>query len=127
MMEVFSRAVDEVVGHDITQMPDAAIRAEFIGLSREGDRLACRRSLLLAALHGRGIPAGDGASSTPPWVQSQTGQRYSEAKASLDAGLACVAMPLTAKAWEQGEISTSAVVTTSTATPARPTRLWASA
>jgi Domain of unknown function (DUF222) len=75
------------------------------------DRREAIAARFLAAVHLRGIPAGDGASSTPPWVQSETGQRWGDARASLDAGLACESMPLMAKAWEQGEISTSAVRT----------------
>ncbi len=66
---------------------------------------------LIAAVHHRTIPLGDGSSSTPAWVQSQTGQRSSEAKASLETGLACESLALTAKAWVQGEISTGAVRT----------------
>jgi hypothetical protein len=78
---------------------------------REIDRLEASAARLLAGVHHRGIPAGDGAASTPAWSQWQTGQRVSEARASLDAGTACESLPLTAKAWAQGEISASAART----------------
>ncbi len=97
-----------MVENDIELMVDAAVHAEYVDLSREADRIDCRRALLVAAIHRRGIPNGDGAASTPMWVQRQTGQRSNEAKASLDAGLACETLPLTAKAWAQGEISAGA-------------------
>jgi hypothetical protein len=41
-------------------------------------------------------------------VQAHTGQRVGEARASLEAGLGLERLPLTAKAWAQGEISASA-------------------
>jgi hypothetical protein len=101
-------AVDLMVSNDIDSMPDAAVRAEFVELSRESDRLEHRRARLLAAIHRRGIPFESGASSTPAWVQAHTGQRVGEARSSLEAGLALETLPLTAKAWAQGEISASA-------------------
>jgi Domain of unknown function (DUF222) len=45
------------------------------------------------------------------WAQAKTGQRSADAKALLETGLACESLPLTAKAWVQGEISTSAART----------------
>ena len=89
-------------------MSDATIRAEFLENRRDTDRLECRTAALLAALHRRGVPSGDGAASTPAWVEYQTGQRACEARTSLEAGLACGSLPLTAKSWSQGEISASA-------------------
>jgi Domain of unknown function (DUF222) len=92
-------------------MVDSAVRAEYIELSHVADRIEHRRARLLAAIHHRGIAFENGASSTPAWVQWQTGQRRGEARASLDAGVACETLPLTAKAWAQGEISASAART----------------
>ena len=100
--------VDRLVATDVSSLADAAIRAEFLENRRESDRLEFRNAVLLAALHRRGVPSGDGAASTPAWVEHQTGQRASEARALLDAGLACDTLPLTAKSWAQGEISASA-------------------
>src|SRR5204863_9816236 len=109
MSGALSAAVDELVGRDVSGMCDSEMRETYIGLRRELDRLEAFAAELLAGLHHRGIAAGDGAASAPAWSQVQTGQRWADAKASLDAGLACEALPLTAKAWAQGEISTSAV------------------
>ena len=100
--------LDEIIGTDISSMSDAAIRAEAIAGRRVSDRLESRNAALLAAVHRRGIALGDGAASTASWVQWQTGQCRKDAKQSLDAGLACESLPLTAKAWAQGEISASA-------------------
>jgi hypothetical protein len=104
-------AVDDLVDTDMSLMSDAALRVELLDLRREIDRLECYAASVLAGVHRRGIPRGEGASSTPVWVQSQTGQRASDARASLDAGKACESLPLTAKAWGQGEISASAART----------------
>ena len=78
---------------DIDDMVDAGVRAEYIELSRTVDRLEHRRARLLIAIHRRGIPLENGASSTPAWVQYNTGQRKGEARASLEAGLALETLP----------------------------------
>lgn len=111
MAETLGAVIDRLVAVDIAEMVDAAVSAELIELSRESDRIDHRRALLLAAVHRRGLANSDGTSSTPMWVQVHTGQRAGEARALLDAGLACEALPLTAKAWAQGEISSSAART----------------
>jgi hypothetical protein len=111
MSGAFTQAVDTLVDTDISMLSDTAMRVEFLEVRRMIDRLESYAARLLVGVHGRGIPAGDGASSTPVWVQAQTGQRVSEAKASLAAGQACDSLPLTAKAWAQGEISASAAHT----------------
>ena len=108
MIETLNSAVERLFETDIDGMVDEAVRAEYLELSRAVDRLEHRRAHLLVAIHRRGIPLENGASSTPAWVQYNTGQRKGEARASLEAGLACETLPLTAKAWAQGEISASA-------------------
>lgn len=108
MIETLNAAVERLVANDVECMVDPAVRAEYIELSREVDRLLHRQALLLATLHRRGIPFENGAASTAAWAQANTGQRVGEARASLEAGIACETLPLTAKAWAQGEISASA-------------------
>jgi hypothetical protein len=111
MLEALTRVVDELVDVDVSMLCDSEIREAYVASRRNADRQACFEARLLAAAHLRGIPAGDGASSTPVWAQWQTGQRVSEARASLEAGTTCESLPLTAKAWAQGEISASAART----------------
>src|SRR5882672_5379230 len=108
VIETLTGAVERLCETDIDGMVDAAVRAEYIEVRRAVDRLESHGASLLAALHRRGIPLEQGASSTPSWVQYNTGQRKGEARASLEAGLALETLPLTAKAWAQGEISASA-------------------
>ena len=86
MIETLNAAVEQLLENEIECMVDAAVRAEYIELSRAADRIEHRRARLFAAIHHRGIPFENGASSTPAWVQWQTGQRRGEARASLDAG-----------------------------------------
>jgi hypothetical protein len=99
--------IDSVVATDFSELPEAAQREEFVAWRRRVDRLESYLSRALSSLHRSGAPAADGATSTPTWVRMQTGQSWKDAKASLDAGLACESLPLTAKAWAQGEISAS--------------------
>jgi hypothetical protein len=106
--DMSERTIDELAALDVSLLCDSEIRETFLELRRDIDRREAVAARLLAGLHGRGIPAGDGASSTPAWSQTQTGQRFSEAKASLEAGQACESLRLVAKAWAQGEISAGA-------------------
>jgi hypothetical protein len=85
VIETLSGAVEHLFEADVDGMVDAAVRAEYIELSRAADRIEYRRTRLLAAIHHRGIPFESGASSTQAWVQHNTGQRRGEARASLEA------------------------------------------
>ena len=60
--------IAELEALDPSLLCDSEIRATFIELRRENDRREAVAARLLVALHGRGIPAGEGASSTPVWV-----------------------------------------------------------
>jgi hypothetical protein len=103
--------VDELVDVDVSGLCDSEIRERFVQARREIDRLERYAACMLVSVHGRGIPSGDGASSTPAWVQFQTRQRFRDARISLATGKACETLPLVAKAWAQGEISASAAAT----------------
>jgi hypothetical protein len=103
-------AVDGVVGVPTDELADGALRAELLLVAREIDRLEHRRARLLAAIHRRGIPNADGAGSTPAWAQHLTGQARHDARKALLAGRVCETLPLTSKAWAQGEISTGAAL-----------------
>jgi hypothetical protein len=84
-LDILERTIDELAALDVSSLCDSEMREVLLDLRRDIDRREAVAARLLAGLHGRGIPAGDGASSTPAWMQSQTWQRFSEAKASLDA------------------------------------------
>ena len=103
--------IDELEALDLSLLCDSEIRETFIELRRENDRREAVAARMLVALHGRGVPKGEGASSTPMWVQVQTGQRLRDARLSLATGKACATLPLVAKAWAQGEISANAATT----------------
>ncbi len=108
MERALSLAVDELADVDLSTWSDAAIADEFVALRRDLDRLEAVAARLLVGVHDRLVPFGDGASSTPGWAQWRAGQRFQDAKASLDASVRCAQLPLMAKAWAQGEISSSA-------------------
>ncbi|HEY1739608.1 MAG TPA: DUF222 domain-containing protein, partial [Acidimicrobiia bacterium] len=100
--------VDALVGlEDLSGLTDAGLADTFIDVCREIDRLESVAARLLVGVEGRGIPYSQGATSVAAWAQWHTGQRWAEAKASFDAGIACEQLTLTAKAWAQGEISAS--------------------
>src|SRR5450432_1807336 len=103
--------IDELEALDPSQLCDSEIRETFIEVRCEIDRLESYAARMLVGAHGRGVPAGEGASSTPVWVQLQTGQRLRDARISLATGRACESLPLVAKAWAQGEISANAAAT----------------
>jgi hypothetical protein len=111
MLEALEAAVDGFVDDDVSLMCDSELRETYLALRHNGDRQSCFEARVLAAIHGRGIPSGDGSSSTAAWVQWQTGQRMSEARALLQAGQMGEVLPLTAKAWQLGVISSSAART----------------
>ena len=111
MLEALARAVDEFVDADVSEMCDSELREAYVALRLNADRQASFEARVLLAIHRRAIPAGDGASSTGAWAQWQAGLRVSDAKALLAAAQACESLPLTAKAWAQAEISTSAART----------------
>jgi hypothetical protein len=111
MSAALGSVVDELVDVDVSGLCDSEVRERFVEVRREIDRLECYAATLLVGVHGRGIPSGDGASSTPAWVQLQTRQRFRDARLSLSTGTACETLPLVAKAWAQGEISASAAAT----------------
>src|SRR5450432_3931448 len=96
---------DELEALDPSLLCDSEIRETFVEVRRENDRREAVAARLLVALHRRGVPKGEGASSTPMWVQFQTGQRVRDARVSLATGKACDSLPLVAKSCAQGEIS----------------------
>jgi hypothetical protein len=103
--------IDELEALDPSLLCDSEIRETFIELRRDNDRREAVAARMLVALHRRGVPKGEGASSTPMWVQFQTGQRTRDARLSLATGKACDTLPLVAKSWAQGEISANAAAT----------------
>ncbi len=111
MSAALTTMVDELVDVDASGLCDGELRARFIEARREIDRLESHAATMLVALHRRGVPKGEGASSTPIWVQFQIGQRVRDARVSLAVGKACDSLPLMAKARAQGEISANAATT----------------
>jgi hypothetical protein len=106
-----ARTIDELEALDPSLLCDSEIRDTFIEMRRENDRREAVAARMLVSLHRRGVPKGEGASSTPMWVQFQTGQRLRDARLSLATAKAVETLPLMAKSWAQGEISANAAAT----------------
>ena len=113
MFGSLTAADDELVDIDTSLLCDSETRERLIEARREIDRLESYTARLLVSADGRGVPQVEGASSTPVWVQFQTGQRLRDARVSLATGKACDTLPVVAKAWAQGEISANAAATIS--------------
>jgi hypothetical protein len=111
MSAALTTVVDELVDVDASGLCDGELRARFLDVRHEIDRLEHYAAAMLVAGHRRGVPAGEGASSTPMWVQYETGQRPRDARRSLATGKAVETLLLVAKAWAQGEISANAAAT----------------
>jgi hypothetical protein len=105
-VETGTYALEEFLDIDVSSLCDSEIRIAHVELRRMIDRLEAADARVLAAVHHRTIHLGDGSPSAPAWSQAQTGQAFSDANALLRSGLVCESMPLVAKAWSQGEIST---------------------
>jgi hypothetical protein len=111
MLSIGAAPVDELAGTDLCEWNDSELREALVECRHDIDCREAFAARLLLAIHRRGIPLGDGASSTGAWVQAQTGQRVSDANALLATAKVCESLPLTAKAWAAAEISTSAART----------------
>jgi hypothetical protein len=107
-LDMLERTIDELAGLDVSELCDSELRVAHVELRRMIDRLEAVDARVLASVHQRMIHLGDGSPSAAAWSQAQTGQRLFDARALLQSGLACATLPLTAKAWAQGEISTGA-------------------
>src|SRR5260221_3206606 len=95
MLATMAWTCEELLDIDVSALCDSEIREAFFENRRLSDRLEASAALLLAAAHRRGLPAGDGASSTAAWANAPTGQRYSGTKGAFEARLACDDPPLT--------------------------------
>src|SRR5882724_9076164 len=98
MSAALMTVVDELVDIDASLLCDGELRARFIEARREIDRLEHYAATMLVALHRRGVPKGEGASSTPMWVQYETGQRLRDARVCLATAKAAETLSLVAKA-----------------------------
>jgi Domain of unknown function (DUF222) len=105
-VETGTYAFEEFVGIDVSSLCDSEIRVAHVELRRMIDQLEAADARVLAAVHHRTIHLGDGSPSAPAWSQAQTGQPFADANALMRAGIACESLPLVAKAWEIGQIST---------------------
>jgi hypothetical protein len=64
MSAALTTIVDELVDVDASGLCDGELRARFVEVRREIDRLESYAARMLVGVHGRGIPSGEGASST---------------------------------------------------------------
>jgi len=68
-------AVDGLAGVDLAEFGDSELREIYLSLRRDLDRQEAFAARLLACVHGRGIAAGDGASSTPAATGARAGRK----------------------------------------------------
>ena len=99
---------DAWVAIDTPELSDSAVRAQLFELRREIDRLEYAVAKLSATAHQRNLAAEVGASSTPAWLQHQTGQLAGDARRTIQLGLMLQKLPKTAAAFAAGKISSGA-------------------
>ena len=104
-------SASEFLALDVASLSDAAVRESFLEARAQADQwdLVCAR--LAAAVHERGIPNEDGATTTPTWIQQHAGQHRGEAKQSVRVGTSLPEFPEVESAWRAGTISASAART----------------
>ena len=102
-------AVRLVATVDLTELSDAAIAAEVVGLRRSMDRLDGVFAQWSLGAQGRGVGLADGHASMAAWLGWKTGIRRSAMNAVLRVGAVADLLETTGAAWRAGEISSGAM------------------
>lgn len=108
---VLRDAVDAMLADDPSEFSDPALARAIVSVRAEMDRLEAQFARLVWAAHQRGIGTVDGSPSTAAWLRRRTGMRDGDARAAIEAGEGCDALPRTATAWRDGTITAGAART----------------
>jgi hypothetical protein len=108
-MNELRSAIDELRSETLSEMPDARIEEDFSELHRAIEQLELERLRRLAEIDRRRLYERDGHLSTASWLAGM--HRFSWGAARQHVRLACSleSMPETRRAFEEGDISSSAV------------------
>jgi hypothetical protein len=114
-METLTEAADLLLAADLAGMGDVELADHTLELQRQRDRIDLAFARAAAASHARGVGAADGSRSTQAWLRRHAGLPEGRGRAAIEDGQAAEALPLTAGAWADGEISANAARTIFTA------------
>jgi hypothetical protein len=117
VLAVLDRALDDVGSMPVWSATDTVLIKHLDSVQAMISQVACLQLRLLREVDGRGIPVGQGASSTTAWLRDRyrisggAAQRMVRLAAALDAGLPATAEALAAGAvnMEQAQVIAGAV------------------
>jgi len=101
--------VDELAGEDLAWVEDRQLEDDLVELDLQITRLGAQRSRRLAEIDRRGTFQERGYLSTTSWVRDRCRISAREAARQVHRARSLMAMPTTATAYEDGELTTQVV------------------
>jgi hypothetical protein len=108
-MSELRSAIDGFRAEVLTEVPDARAEVDFGELQRASELLEAERLRRLRDLERRGIARRDGHTSTASWMATRFKTTWGQARRDLHLARSLDEMPATRRAWEEGDVSGSAV------------------
>ena len=108
MSELLS-AIEGFRAETLAELPDARLEEDFAELQRAGEALELERLRRLAEIDRRGLYERDGHLSAASWLASSHRIAWGAAREQVRVARTLEEMPLTRRAWEEGQISRAAV------------------
>ncbi|HEX2030376.1 MAG TPA: DUF222 domain-containing protein [Actinomycetota bacterium] len=108
-MSELRSAVEALRSEDLVEVPEARAEEDFAELHRASELLEAERLRRLRDLERRGIHARGGHLSAASWLASRFRLTWAHARRDVHLARSVEQMPETGRAWEEGEISGSAV------------------
>ena len=98
-------ALDELAAADVTDLPDAAVGPELQQLYLARTRLDAEINRRVSVFDRRRLAKADAAPTTQSWLRGRVGLAPSDASAEVHTARGLRDLPLTAAAWQRGEIN----------------------
>src|SRR4051812_38537679 len=105
MFDALAVAVTELAALDGDTLSDAELAEALVVLHKQREALAATEARLTRAFDARRVYAVDGARTAAAWLAQRTRSSKQARALSVRLGRATQHMPLTAAAWEAGDIS----------------------
>jgi Domain of unknown function (DUF222)/HNH endonuclease len=113
-------AIEGFRAETLAELPDARLEEDLAELQRAGEALELERLRRLAEIDRRGLYERDGHLSAASWLASSHRIAWGAAREQVRLARTLEEMPLTRRAWEEGQISRAAVRLISEARSADP-------
>ena len=108
-MSELRSALEAFGSEDLASLPDARLEEDFAELQRASEVVEAQRLRRLRELERRGVHGRDGHLSAASWLASRFKLTWGHARRDVHLARAVEEMPETRRAWEEGELSGSAV------------------